>query len=74
MYRQTRNNQWCTEINNGHLFLPQKSGGLKCHDTDPANFSEYLYQPEKDANAEKIHHREDQNHLLKRIISHLHEG
>ena len=41
--------------------------------THPANFSEYLYQPEKDANGEKIHHREDHNHLLKRIISHLHE-
>ena len=27
MYRQTKNNQWCTEINNGHLFLPLKSGG-----------------------------------------------
>ena len=55
-------------------FYRKKVEDLKCHDTDPANFSEYLYQPEKDANGEKIHHREDHNHQLKRIISHLHEG
>ena len=55
-------------------FYRKKVEDLKCHDTDPANFSEYLYQPEKDANGEKIHHLEDHNHLLKRIIFHLHEG
>lgn len=55
-------------------FYHKKVEDLKCHDTDPANFSEYLYQPEKDANGEKIHHREDHNHLLKRIICHLQEG
>lgn len=43
--------------------------------TDPANFSEFLYQPEKDADTnEFLHHREDHNHLLKRIVNCLREG
>ena len=37
-------------------------------------FSENLYQPEKDATGERIHHHEDHNHLLKRMISRLREG
>ena len=52
----------------------KKVEDLKHHARDPANFSEYLYQPEKDVNGEKIHHREDHDHLLKRIISCLREG
>lgn len=47
---------------------------LQHHDSDPADFSRYLYQPEKDDNDELIHHREDHNHLLKRIINRLREG
>ncbi len=47
---------------------------LKHHATDPADFSKYLYQPEKDINDERIHHREDHNHLLKRIVSRLRGG
>jgi len=33
-----------------------------------------LYQPEKDANGELIHHQEDHTHLLKRIITRLCKG
>ncbi len=47
---------------------------LKNHASDPANFADHLYQPEKDANGERVHHREDHNHLLKRIVSRLREG
>ena len=47
---------------------------LKDHATDPANFADNLYQPEKDATGERIHHREDHNHLLKRIVSRLRKG
>ena len=44
-------------------------------DVDPANFKDFLYQPEKDAQTgESIHQREDHNHLLKRIIASLREG
>ena len=52
----------------------RKVEDLKHHASDPANFSENLYQPEKDIAGERIHHREDHNHLLKRIISRLREG
>ena len=44
---------------------------LKNSGVDPANFSEYLYQPET---GEFFHHREDHNHLLKRIVNCLREG
>ena len=47
---------------------------LKDHATDPANFADNLYQPEKDETGERIHHREDHNHLLKCIVSRLREG
>ena len=44
-------------------------------DVDPANFKEFLYQPEKDVQTgEFVHQREDHNHLLKRIIASLREG
>ena len=52
----------------------KKIEDLKHHPTDPANFSAHLYQPERDANGEQIHHREDHNHLLKRIVSRLRAG
>ncbi len=48
---------------------------LKSNLEDPADFSIYLYQPEFDQDmGEYIHHREDHNHLLKKIISSLREG
>ncbi len=57
------------------IFVFRKSiDDLKVHPTDPANFSTHLYQPEKDVNGEQIHHREDHNHLLKRIVSRLRGG
>ena len=57
------------------IFLYRKRvDDLKHHTTDPADFSKYLYQPEKDVNDERIHHREDHNHLLKRIVSRLRGG
>ena len=44
-------------------------------DVDPANFKDFLYQPEKDVQTgESIHQREDHNHLLKRIKASLREG
>ena len=52
----------------------KKIDDLKHHVSDPANFFDYLYQPEKDENGERIHHREDHNHLLKRIAVRLREG
>ena len=33
-----------------------------------------MYHPEKDVNDERIHHREDHNHLLKRIVSCIRGG
>lgn len=51
----------------------KKIKDLKNH-ADPADFTKNLYQPEKDVNGELIHHREDHNHLLKRVISRLCEG
>ncbi|CAB3978040.1 Hypothetical predicted protein, partial [Paramuricea clavata] len=57
------------------IFLYRKRiDDLKHHVTDPADFSKNLYQPEKDKNGERIHHREDHNHLLKRIVSRLRGG
>lgn len=57
------------------IFLFRKTiHDLKTHSTDPADFSTNLYQPEKDVNGEQIHHREDHNHLLKRIVSRLRGG
>ena len=35
----------------------KKIAKLQHHDSDPADFSHYLYQPEKDDNDELIHHR-----------------
>ena len=51
----------------------KKIADLQHHNRDLADFTHYLYQPEKDNN-ELIHHREDHNHLLKRIINRLREG
>ena len=57
------------------IFLYRKRvDDLKHHESDPADFSKYLYQPEKAVNGERIHHREDHNHLLKRIVSRLRGG
>ena len=47
---------------------------LKMDGTDPANFSTFLYQPEKCSSGERIHQREDHNHLLKRIVTCLRDG
>ncbi len=45
---------------------------LEC---DPANFFDFLYQPEFDTiTKEFVHQREDHNHLLKRVIASLREG
>ena len=52
----------------------KKIADLRHHESNPADFCHNLYQPEKDANGEFIHHREDHNHLLKRIITRLREG
>ena len=42
---------------------------------DRANFSDVLYQPEKnDDTNECIHHREDHNLVLKRLVNCLREG
>lgn len=42
---------------------------------DPANFPKFFYQPERDSDtSEFIYHREDHNHLLKRITTCLREG
>ncbi len=41
---------------------------------DHADFDKYLHQPEKDNRGKYIHHREDHNHLLKRIVSCLCNG
>lgn len=42
---------------------------------DPVDFSKFLYQPERnEKTSELIHHREDHNHLLKRITNCLREG
>ncbi|CAB4021403.1 Hypothetical predicted protein [Paramuricea clavata] len=42
---------------------------------DPADFYHNLYQPEKDVRTnEYVHHQEDHNHLLKRVILCLWEG
>lgn len=48
---------------------------LKELPVNPANFSDFLYQPEKgeDTN-ESVHHREDHNHVLKRLVNCLREG
>ena len=48
---------------------------LKNNMDDPVDFYNNLYQPEKDVRTgEFVHHREDHNHLLKRLISCLREG
>ena len=48
---------------------------LKTHDTDPADFCSFLYQPEKhETTNERLHHREDHNHLLKRVMTCLRNG
>lgn len=52
----------------------KKINELQNHPTNSANFYENLYQPEKDAKGELIHHREDHNHLLKRIVGRLRAG
>jgi hypothetical protein len=50
----------------------QNLRGLK---EDPADFNSHLYQPELgEQSFERVHHREDHNHLLKRIVSCLREG
>jgi hypothetical protein len=42
---------------------------------DPADFSKYLYQPERsESTSEYVHQREDHNHILKRIVNCLREG
>ena len=44
-------------------------------EVDPANFYDFLYQPEIDRKTgEFVHQREDHNHLLKRIIVSLRDG
>jgi hypothetical protein len=49
---------------------------LKHSETDPADFGTFLYQPEKctSSGSERIHHREDHNHLLKRVVNCLRDG
>ena len=53
----------------------KKIHDLKHIEDDPADFDTYLYQPEKDpTTGESFHHREDDNHLLKRIVACLRDG
>jgi hypothetical protein len=53
----------------------KKIHDLKHIEDDPADFDTYLYQPEKDpTTGESFHHREDHNHLLKRIVACLRDG
>ena len=52
----------------------KKTDDLRNHPKDPADFINNLYQPEMDAKGEYIHHREDHNHLLKRVCNRLREG
>lgn len=53
----------------------EKISDLKHDETDPADFERYLYQPEKDiSTGEAVHHREDHNHLLKRVVACLRDG
>jgi hypothetical protein len=48
---------------------------LKELPVNDANFKDFLYQPEKDEDTnEYIHHREDHNHVLKRLVNCLREG
>jgi hypothetical protein len=48
---------------------------MKKQPNDPADFAKYLYQPEKDDETnEFFHHREDHNHVLKRIVNCLRDG
>ena len=47
---------------------------LKNDETDPADFSTFLYQPEMCTSSERLHHREDHNHLLKRVVTCLRDG
>ena len=43
---------------------------LKELPVNDANFKDFLYQPEKDEDTnEYIHHREDHNHVLKRLVN-----
>jgi hypothetical protein len=52
----------------------KKIDNLLNHPKDPADFINNLYQPEMDGNGERIHHREDHNHLLKHVCNRLREG
>ncbi len=52
----------------------KKIQDLTHSEDDKADSDRYLYQPEKDETGEYIHHREDHNHLLKRIVSCLRDG
>ncbi len=56
-----------------HIYR-RKIDDLKELGEDAADFDSFLYQPEKDERGEYIHHREDHNHLLKRIVACLHDG
>ena len=47
------------------LLFRKRVEALKDHASDPANFADNLYQPEKYSTGEKIHHCEDHNYLLK---------
>ena len=48
---------------------------VNIHDTDPAGFSSFLYQPEKhETTNERLHHQEDDSHLLKRLMTCLRNG
>ena len=52
----------------------KKISDLKHLEKDPADFDAHLYQPEKNEQGEFVHHREDHNHLLKRVVSCLRDG
>ena len=52
----------------------KKISDLKHLEKDPADFDAHLYQPEKNEQGEFVHHREDHNHLLKRVLSCLRDG
>ena len=74
-YRKKIDNRRGTKVHHSNLFFRFEIERISKLEVDPANFKDFLYQPEKEAQTgESIHQREDHNHLLKRILASLREG
>ena len=57
------------------IYLYRSRLKLKDNPDDPTDCYHYLYEREKDVRTnEYVQHREDHNHLLKRVISCLKKG